>query len=27
LGGKFIVRQKPEEGEILTIFLPLGRSK
>jgi signal transduction histidine kinase len=27
LGGKFVVRQKPEEGEILTIFLPLGRSK
>ncbi|MBR8831835.1 MAG: Adaptive-response sensory-kinase SasA [Chroococcopsis gigantea SAG 12.99] len=27
LGGKFIVRQKPKEGEILTIFLPLGRSK
>jgi len=27
LGGKFIVREKPEEGEILTIFLPLGRIK
>jgi signal transduction histidine kinase len=27
LGGKFVVRQKPEEGEVLTIFLPLGRSK
>ncbi len=27
LGGKFIVRQKPREGEVLTIFLPLGRSK
>lgn len=27
LGGKFVVRQKPEEGEILTVFLPLGRSK
>jgi signal transduction histidine kinase len=27
LGGKFVVRQKPEEGEVLKIFLPLGRSK
>jgi signal transduction histidine kinase len=27
LGGKLIVREKPEEGEILTIFLPLGRIK
>lgn len=27
LGGKFVVRQKPEEGEILTVFLPMGRSK
>jgi signal transduction histidine kinase len=27
LGGKFIVRQKPEEEEVVTIFLPLGRGK
>lgn len=27
LGGKFIVRQKPEEEEVLTVFLPLGRGK
>ena len=23
LGGKLIVRQRPQEGEVLTIFLPL----
>jgi signal transduction histidine kinase len=23
LGGKLIVRQKPQQGEVLTIFLPL----
>lgn len=27
LGGKLIVRQRPEEGEILTIFLPLENRK
>lgn len=27
LGGKLIVRQKPEEGEVLTIFLPLGSDR
>jgi His Kinase A (phospho-acceptor) domain len=27
LGGKFIVRQKPEAEEVVTIFLPLGRGK
>ncbi|AFY78370.1 MAG: sensor histidine kinase [Hydrococcus sp. C42_A2020_068] len=29
LGGKLIVRQRPQQGEVLTIFLPLGgeRSK
>lgn len=26
LGGKLIVRQKPQKGEVLTIFLPLGNS-
>jgi signal transduction histidine kinase len=26
LGGKLIVRQKPQQGEVLTIFLPLGNS-
>lgn len=26
LGGKLIVRQKPKQGEILTVFLPLGSS-
>jgi hypothetical protein len=23
LGGKLIVRQRPQEGEVMTIFLPL----
>jgi hypothetical protein len=27
LGGKLIVRQKPKQGEILTVFLPLGPAK
>jgi signal transduction histidine kinase len=27
LGGKLIVRQRPEEGEVLTIFLPLEGKK
>ena len=27
IGGKLIVRQRPEEGEILTIFLPLENRK
>ncbi|WP_416674285.1 sensor histidine kinase [Egbenema bharatensis] len=27
LGGKLIVRQRPEEGEVLTIFLPLAGKK
>lgn len=27
LGGKLIVRQRPEEGEVLTIFLPLENRK
>lgn len=27
LGGKFVVRQRQEEGEVLTIFLPLGKGK
>jgi signal transduction histidine kinase len=27
LGGKLIVRQKPEQGEVLTIFLPLGSDR
>lgn len=27
LGGKFTIKQKPNKGEILTIFLPLGNSK
>lgn len=27
LGGKLIVRQRPEEGEVLTIFLPLEKRK
>lgn len=26
LGGKFIIKQKPQGGEVLTIFLPLGNS-
>lgn len=26
LGGKLIVRQKPQKGEVMTIFLPLGNS-
>lgn len=26
LGGKFIIKQKPDRGEVLTIFLPLGNS-
>lgn len=26
LGGKFIIKQKPDHGEVLTIFLPLGNS-
>ncbi|BAQ64886.1 sensor histidine kinase KdpD [Geminocystis sp. NIES-3709] len=26
LGGKLIIKQKPDKGEILTIFLPLGNS-
>ncbi|WP_324283070.1 HAMP domain-containing sensor histidine kinase [Cyanobacterium aponinum UTEX 3221] len=27
LGGKFTIKQKPNKGKILTIFLPLGNSK
>jgi signal transduction histidine kinase len=27
LGGKLIVRQKPQQGEVLTIFLPLGSDR
>jgi signal transduction histidine kinase len=27
LGGKFIVRQKPQAEEVMTIFLPLGRGR
>jgi len=27
IGGKFTIKQKPNKGEILTIFLPLGNSK
>ncbi|PSF38970.1 sensor histidine kinase [Aphanothece hegewaldii CCALA 016] len=27
LGGKFVVRQRQQEGEVLTIFLPLGKGK
>lgn len=27
LGGKFVVRQRHHEGEVLTIFLPLGKGK
>jgi K+-sensing histidine kinase KdpD len=23
LGGKFVVRQRPQEGEVMTVFLPL----
>ncbi|MGI0482568.1 sensor histidine kinase [Geminocystis sp. CENA526] len=26
LGGKFIIKQKPDRGEVLTIFLPLGNN-
>lgn len=26
LGGKLIIKQKPDKGEILTVFLPLGNS-
>lgn len=27
LGGKLIIKQKPDKGEVLTVFLPLGNSK
>jgi K+-sensing histidine kinase KdpD len=27
MGGKMIVRQRAEEGEVLTIFLPIERSR
>jgi signal transduction histidine kinase len=27
LGGKLIVRQRPQQGEVLTIFLPLGSDR
>jgi signal transduction histidine kinase len=27
LGGKLIIRQKPQQGEIFTVFLPLGSSQ
>jgi signal transduction histidine kinase len=27
LGGKLIVRQRPQQGEVLTIFLPLGSER
>jgi signal transduction histidine kinase len=27
LGGKFVVRQRHQEGEVLTIFLPLGKGR
>jgi K+-sensing histidine kinase KdpD len=27
LGGKLTVRQRPQDGEVLTIFLPLGASR
>jgi signal transduction histidine kinase len=26
LGGKLVIKQKPDKGEILTVFLPLGNS-
>lgn len=27
LGGKLIVRQRPQQGEVVTVFLPLGKSE
>ena len=27
LGGKLIVRQRPQQGEVLTVFLPLGNER